>query len=71
MLFDGAFAARAFAAQLPAAEPEEQIEPKKKDPAPEPKPVAATPPTVDAALQLLALFQREGRFVDFLEEDVA
>jgi hypothetical protein len=25
---------------------------------------------VDAALQLLALFQREGRFIDFLEEDV-
>ncbi len=34
------------------------------------KPVAGPPPT-DAALQLLALFQREGRFVDFLEEDIA
>ncbi|MDB4944600.1 MAG: hypothetical protein JWP97_4134, partial [Labilithrix sp.] len=29
------------------------------------------PPSQDAALQLLALLQREGRFVDFLEEDVA
>ncbi len=29
------------------------------------------PPSTDAALQLLALLQREGRFVDFLEEDVA
>ena len=29
------------------------------------------PPPTDAALQLLGLFQREGRFVDFLEEDVA
>ncbi len=28
-------------------------------------------PTHDAALQLLALLQREGRLVDFLEEDVA
>jgi len=31
----------------------------------------AGPPPTDAALQLLALLQREGRFVDFLEEDVA
>jgi hypothetical protein len=31
----------------------------------------AGPPEADAALQLLALLQREGRFVDFLEEDVA
>jgi hypothetical protein len=37
---------------------------------PEPKPEPA-PPNHDAALQLLALLQREGRFVDFLEEDVA
>src|SRR6185369_8988779 len=33
----------------------------------EPEPL----PSTDAALQLLALFQREGRFVDFIEEDVA
>jgi Domain of unknown function (DUF2760) len=36
-----------------------------------PKRSEPKPPSVDAALQLLALFQREGRFVDFLEEDVA
>lgn len=53
---------------LPAPEPEEP-------PAPEPPPEPPKPrierAPVDAALQLLALFQREGRFVDFLEEDVA
>ncbi len=37
--------------------------------APRPSPLREISP--DAALQLLALLQREGRFVDFLEEDVA
>lgn len=48
--------------------------------APPPAPVQAPPPApapvratanVDAALQLLALLQRESRFVDFLQEDIA
>jgi hypothetical protein len=45
-------------------------EPKKKPKKEVKKPVmkVAGP---DAALQLLALFQREGRFVDFIEEDVS
>ena len=30
----------------------------------------AIPPQADTALILLAIFQREGRFVDFLEQDV-
>ena len=45
---------------------------------PPPAPVQAPPPAalratanVDAALQLLALLQRESRFVDFLQEDIA
>ena len=65
VLFDGLFAARAWSVRhaLPAHAPNEG-EPKKK------APEKAEPPPVDAALQLLALFQREGRFVDFLEEDV-
>jgi hypothetical protein len=70
-LLDGEFAARAWSVRdaLPAA-------PKPK-PEPEPEPVAAPapPPTTipsnDAALQLLALLQREGRLVDFLEQDVS
>ncbi len=39
-------------------------------PPPPPAPVRATA-QVDAALQLLALLQRESRFVDFLQEDIA
>ncbi len=39
-------------------------------PPPPPAPVRATA-DVDAALQLLALLQREARFVDFLQEDIA
>jgi hypothetical protein len=63
VLFSGSFAGSV--AQLSAPEPP-----------PEPLPVAPpavlppAPPTVDAALQLLALLQREGRLVDFLEQDV-
>jgi len=66
ILFDAAYAARvrAAAAEAPAL-PEPKPEPQ---PAPKPEPVKAA--SVDPALQLLALFQREGRFVDFLEEDV-
>jgi Domain of unknown function (DUF2760) len=69
-LFDGDFAARAWtvrdALSAPAAE--------KKEPAAKPaRPPATTPPppSTDAALQLLGLLQREGRLVDFLEQDVA
>ena len=46
-------------------------------PAAEPAPVAAAPRKEDAdagagpALQLLALLQREGRLIDFLEQDIA
>lgn len=84
VLFDGAFAARVWsasgvpAAELePKAEPEERSEPPKLEAAPaEPPPPVAVPakpepPPNDAALQLLALLQREGRLIDFLEEDVA
>ena len=39
-------------------------------PPPAPAPVRATA-NVDAALQLLALLQRESRFIDFLQEDIA
>ena len=70
VLFDGAFASRAWDAREPKALP--------PPPPPEPsKPVAkpvVTPepaPTNTAALQLLALFQREGRLVDFLEQEIA
>ncbi|MBX3226020.1 MAG: DUF2760 domain-containing protein [Labilithrix sp.] len=67
ILFDGEAAARMAAAAegapaLPEAKKEEP-KPAKSEPPP--------PPPTDAALQLLALLQREGRLVDFLEEDIA
>lgn len=79
VLFDGQYAAelktppalpgpeKSRALPPPASEPEPV---RKAEPKPEPRPEPA-PPSTDAALQLLALLQREGRFVDFLEEDVA
>jgi hypothetical protein len=61
VLFDGRFAARALAARdghtTPAA----------------PAALPAVPPPADgtSALQLLSLLQREGRLVDFLQQDIA
>ena len=66
VLFDGTFAARVWAAHgspqllAPVLEPTQP-------PAP---PGAVTPEPV-RALQLLSLLQREGRFVDFLQQDIA
>ena len=62
VLFDGQFAARLNEPEAPA---ERELL------APSPPPVAPQEPSVDAALQLLALLQREGRFVDFVQQDVA
>lgn len=72
VLFNGEYAAELRSPKaLPEAEPEPKLPPK-AEPRPEPKQAPApAPPSHDAALQLLALLQREGRFVDFLEEDVA
>ncbi len=79
-LFDGDFAAgvvRLRAGQpalpppreeKPREEPRREAPKKKKKPKPAPVIKEAGP---DAALQLLALLQREGRFIDFLEEDVS
>ena len=83
VLFDGLFAAKLYTPQLEA--PKQADTPKLAEKPAEvvvekvveriiekvvEKPAAGPPPT-DAALQLLALFQREGRFVDFLEEEIA
>jgi hypothetical protein len=67
VLFDGAYARRAWEAREPRALP----------PAPEPARLPPPPAAGDGAsaeggaLQLLSLFQREGRLVDFLEQDIA
>ena len=69
VLFDGLFAAKVYAPQLEAPKASEPREEKIVERIVE-KPHEGPPPT-DAALQLLSLLQREGRLVDFLEEDVA
>jgi hypothetical protein len=67
LLRDAAFAGNVRRiVELPPAEPE----PAPPAEAPPPPPKLHEAPT-DAALQLLALLQREGRLLDFLEEDVS
>jgi len=58
-------------AKKSAADPADEAKKIEPKPEPKPEPVRIERAPVDAALQLLALFQREGRFIDFLEEDVA
>ncbi len=84
VLFDGALAARVERAMsgeadepkaLPekAPEPEEKPEPKKPEPEKKPEPKKADKPAAPpetSALELLALLQREGRLVDFLQQDI-
>jgi hypothetical protein len=66
VMFDGAFAMRASAAREPAKLPPSA--PAAPPVAPTPAPAPAKP---TAALQLLALLQRDGRLVDFLQQDIA
>lgn len=69
--FDPEFATgvvRLRSGALPAPEPVRSLPPPAPAPAPESKVKEADP---RAAMQVLALFQREGRLLDFLEEDVA
>ncbi len=67
-LLDGDFAARAWTVRdaLPAPAKEAA----KDAPAKETAKAPASPPSTDAALQLLGVLQREGRLIDFLEQDV-
>lgn len=63
VLFDGVFAARVLAAQH--AEPEAPALPATEPPA------SAATTDVTSALQLLGLLQRDGRLVDFVQQDIA
>jgi hypothetical protein len=66
VLFDAEFAAGVRLlrrGELPP--PEEEPEPE-----PEPEPPKLEERAPEAAMQLLSILQREGRFIDFLEEDV-
>lgn len=76
VLFDGAFAARVFSF---AREPGQLAAPTtapapvaKKADAPNESPASPSAESAsDAALQLLGLLQREGRLIDFLQQDVS
>lgn len=76
VLFNGVFAARALEAAKPtAALPPAPREPQEAEREPESvaKPIEAPVEAArdDSALQLLALLQREGRLVDFLQQDIS
>jgi hypothetical protein len=58
-----------FRGQLPAAERAEKLPPKEVGPA-RALPALPEPPRGDAAVQLLAILQRDGRLVDFLQEPI-
>jgi len=85
VLFDGAFARRAWDSREPApalpppketppppspSPPPVKVEAKVAAPAPEPPKTAPSPSAETGALQLLAMLQREGRFVDFVQQDI-
>ncbi|HEX2871283.1 MAG TPA: DUF2760 domain-containing protein [Polyangiaceae bacterium] len=76
VLFDGQFAARVAALREAGPEPDAlpapsaASAPAKAVPVAAPS-VAAQPSASTGALQLLSLLQREGRFIDFIEQDVA
>lgn len=71
ILFDAALARKAAQLGEGAPTPEPSAAPEKapeKAPAPEPEPAGPGPDA--GALQLLAALQREGRFVDFVQESI-
>ncbi len=68
LLFDAAAAARVERAAKGEALPAPAPPPVLGEPA---KPAAPPPPDHAPALHLLAVLQREGRLVDFLQEDIA
>jgi hypothetical protein len=69
ILFDGEFAARVWSARAPLALASATAV--KVDATATPKPAKPAKADTEPALQLLALLQREGRLVDFLEQDIA
>ena len=79
VLFDGAFAAKLFGlkpgdALVKAPPPRVEVSPVVDEKVVEKvveRALPPAPPSHDAALQLLGLLQREGRLIDFLEEDLA
>jgi hypothetical protein len=79
ILFDGSFAKRTWQVrELPETPPAtmRSVAPEKPEPVEEPEKVVEIAPSSNRdpsspALILLTLFQQHGRFVDFIEEDIA
>jgi Domain of unknown function (DUF2760) len=74
VLFDGRFAARVAA--LRGGSPEQLAAPERvtasaQPPTPPSAPAMTPAPPGGEALQLLSILQREGRLIDFLEQDIA
>jgi hypothetical protein len=72
ILVDSRFAARVAAARVPPPSPPDvpSLPPPEAAAQPPPEPTFSEAP-VEAALQLLGVLQREGRLIDFLEQDVS
>jgi hypothetical protein len=74
VLFDGAFAGRLWSVrEAPSLPPGDGPKPTQPPPSPPLPPVSPPPagPSPTPALQLLSLLQREGRLIDFLQQDIA
>lgn len=76
VLFDGVFAARVQSLDSPGGDANAEAPAAAPSPAPPATAVTVSRAPValvssDAALQLLALLQREGRLIDFLQQDVS
>jgi hypothetical protein len=71
VLFDGRFAARVWGLPAPAKALAQESSGPALAAAPPTTPARLDGPSPTSALQLLALLQREGRLVDFLQQDIA
>ncbi|SIO31737.1 DUF2760 domain-containing protein [Paraburkholderia phenazinium] len=71
ILGDGEFAARVQRLRSGAPVTQAPVAAPAPTPAPQPAAPALKQASPDAALQLLGLLQRDARFIDFVEEDVA
>ncbi|HYP77420.1 MAG TPA: DUF2760 domain-containing protein [Polyangiaceae bacterium] len=71
ILFDGRFAAQVLALRAGQVSDDSSAPPALPITPADSARAHSRPPAADAALQLLALLQREGRFLDFVQQDVA
>ncbi|MBC7443884.1 MAG: DUF2760 domain-containing protein [Polaromonas sp.] len=60
-----------YAARVQGLREPDKTAPSSASAAPMPEPAPPKPASIDAALQLLALLQRDARLIDFVQEDLA